>query len=157
MKIIATRDLYKRQQELQDELDTLLDEIADLKDLKEELDDQYAEEENQKYIDDLTARLEECIEEIEAVEQALAEWQEENQEELDELNTLENQIGEWRYGAALIPEDDFTEYVQDMAEDVGAVGESSSWIVIDWEATADGVKMDYSTCEYQGETYYFRA
>ena len=32
-----------------------------------------------------------------------------------------------------------------------------SWIEIDWEATAENVKQDYSELEYEGETYFYRA
>lgn len=32
-----------------------------------------------------------------------------------------------------------------------------SWIVIDYEATADNVKADYSGVTYEGDTYYIRS
>ena len=31
-----------------------------------------------------------------------------------------------------------------------------SWIEIDWEATAENVKQDYSELEYEGGTYFYR-
>lgn len=58
---------------------------------------------------------------------------------------------------ALIHEDYFPRYVQDFAEDIGAVSrDMSDWIVIDWDKTADNLKADYVTVEFDGNTYYRR-
>jgi len=144
MNTIDTRDLYKRQQELQSELETLQDAVSDA---QEEYEAEYGPD------------AQGFSHEHQEAEKALSDWQSEYQEELDELNALESEVGdEWMHGAALVDEDDFIEYVQDLAEDMGATaGVDHSWLVIDWEATADNVKMDYSSCEYQGTTYLFRS
>jgi antirestriction protein len=145
MNYLDTRDLYKRQCELAEEKDALKDDVAAAQEALDECTDEDAQED---LADDLNAAT-----------VALEDWEEEYQEELDELNNLESEVGrEWMHGETLIPEDEFVDYTQDLAEDIGATaGDASAWLVIDWEATADGLKMDYSSCEYQGTTYLFRA
>ena len=156
---LDTRDLYKRQQELQSELD----------DLESERDDA-----QESYNDAVSANLEALTDEeesdtregrgkaaeaLEDAKEALEEWSDEYLEELDELNDLENEIGrEWIYGTTLISEDDFKEYAQDLAEDLG-MDRNQPWpfSCIDWDQAAEELKQDYSSVEFQGETYWFRA
>jgi antirestriction protein len=59
----------------------------------------------------------------------------------------------------LIPEDDFTEYAQELAEEIGAITQEQRWptYCIDWERAARELKMDYTSVEVNGITYYFRA
>lgn len=59
-------------------------------------------------------------------------------------------------GPTMIRESYWVAYVQELATDIGAVGEGADWIVIDWTATADGVKVDYTEFDLDGETYYIR-
>lgn len=63
----------------------------------------------------------------------------------------------WEYGAQFIRHDCFTEYAQELAEDIGAIG-PASWpnTCIDWEWAARELKHDYTTIEYLGQTYYVR-
>ena len=145
MNYLDTRDLYERQCELQEELEALQEAIEDAR-------EDITEETETEDPDGVWKTLQEA-------ESELADWQSEYQEELDELNALESEVGrEWMYGTTLIPEDEFVEYTEQFADDIGAIdSKNASWIVIDWEATADGLKMDYSSCEYQGTTYLFRA
>jgi hypothetical protein len=106
---------------------------------------------------DLQKRLEE-LEEIEAdcKENNVAEDADEA-EELTELRNMVDEIYDWKDGATLIPVDDFTEYVQDMLDVTGEVPKDiPSFVVIDWEATAENLKSDYSEIDYQGETYLYR-
>ena len=69
------------------------------------------------------------------------------------------------YEPTLIREDYFTEYAQELAEDICPWPSGSSerdalawWPYrhIDWEAAADELKYDYTTVEYDGDTYYIR-
>lgn len=100
---------------------------------------------------DLAKRLEELQDERETL---LEEWDNDNKEELDELENLESEISEWSYGATLIDESDFVEYCEEMLEDIGDLPrDMPSYIVIDWDATADNLKADYTTVTYQGTDY----
>jgi len=65
---------------------------------------------------------------------------------------------DWTYGETLIPEDEFTDYVKQLVEDIGDLPrELPAYIVIDWDATADNLKVDYTEVEFEGTTYFIRS
>ena len=103
----------------------------------------------------------ERIEELDSMKEN-EELNEEETEELEILIDLQEQCqgyaSDWAYGATLIHEKYFTEYTEDMCNDIGVVDTRNDnwWIVIDWEKTADNVKMDYTEVDFNGETYYIR-
>lgn len=63
---------------------------------------------------------------------------------------------EWEFGITFIGEEHFEDYTMELAEDIGAIGKDANWIVIDWEATANNVKIDYTSVDFDGTTYYYR-
>jgi hypothetical protein len=76
-----------------------------------------------------------------------------------EIDELESYISsrEFDYGLTLIPEDDFEEYAEDLITDCGYISKDlPGWIEIDWEATANNIKVDYGEVDFRGETYLFR-
>lgn len=76
-----------------------------------------------------------------------------------EIDELESEISssEFDYGLTLIPEDDFEDYAKDLVEDCGYISKDlPSWIEIDWEATSNNIKQDYSEVNFRGETYLYR-
>lgn len=104
----------------------------------------------------------ESFEDIPFDEEEIESWKEDWQEELNQITCIdevENEIGsEFSYGVTLIPEYDFTDYAVDLLVDCGYISDDfPSWIEIDWEATAENVKQDYSELEYKGKTYLYRA
>jgi len=154
MNIIDTRDLYKQQCELQSELETLQDAVSEAQEALDELLTTYRAAVDAGYPTTATGdALNEATAELE-------DWQSEYQEELDELNALESEVGdEWMHGETLIDEDDFEEYAQELAEDISGMPRNQPWPFncIDWEQAANELRMDYSSCEYQGNTYLFRS
>jgi hypothetical protein len=87
------------------------------------------------------------------------EWDFSDYEELKNLLDLREQFGrEWFHGVELIREQDFEEYAQNYAERIGAIDRDGGWPAchIDWEAAANSLMMDYSSVDYDGETYYYR-
>lgn len=54
-----------------------------------------------------------------------------------------------------IHEDAFLEHVKDMVDNF--YGELPRFVVVDWDATANGVKQDYKQIEIGDETYWVRA
>ena len=80
-------------------------------------------------------------------------------EELDEIDTIESEIPEYQYGEAMIREDYFTDYAQELAEDIGAISRDAGWPLscINWDEAADELKADYIEVEWQGHTYLARA
>lgn len=86
----------------------------------------------------------------------------EDQEELDRLYEFAEEakgyVPDWEYGETFISDDYFEDYARELAEDIGAIDPNASWPLnhIDWEAAADGLKMDYTSFEYEGMTYWAR-
>lgn len=78
------------------------------------------------------------------------------------MDKLKGQGGDerWRgawYPLTLIHENYFVEAMRELLEDIGDIPrELPSYIVIDWEATADNLRVDYSSVEIEGHTYWFR-
>lgn len=57
--------------------------------------------------------------------------------------------------ATLIRDADFEDYARQLAEDLGAIESDSGWPVdyIDWTRAADALRSDYTTIEWDGESY----
>jgi len=157
-KTLDTRDLDERLDELID-LDVAHEDAKyDLECAKEELDNydlnREAETTDQVYLEKLQTELKKAQQKVEDTE-----MDSDDCEEFKALSDLKDEVGgEWSYGVQLIPEDDFEDYCQDMCEDIGDIPKDMpSYIVIDWDATCKNLKQDYSSVEYLGETYLYRA
>jgi hypothetical protein len=94
---------------------------------------------------------------------AMNEWGESDEgKELAALKALadeaEGYAPDWRYGEALIRDSYFTEYAQQLADDIGAINSDASWPnnCIDWERAARELQMDYTQVEFDGVTYWIR-
>ena len=136
MKTIDTRDLYTRLCELE----TLRDDAAEARQAIHDSD---------------------MDEKQPALDAASAAFGPDEQTELDELETLRDEIGEitFRHGEAMIPTSGFEAYAQELAEDIGAVDRNAAWPLtcIDWTEAAKELEQDYTLVSYQGEDYFIRA
>ena len=136
----------------------------DTRDLQEQIDNLESEiEDLNEYLEDLDKDLGMCGSDFEllTVQDEIEKGKEQLQDLRDELQPLLDLkyegIPDWNYGATLIPESDWEEYVEDLMKDCGYISNDVPWwIVIDWSATADNVAADYSTVDYDGDTYYYR-
>ena len=138
MSYIDTRDLIEKREALKQEiLDSFL--------------------ENFPHYEEMTESFEDILFEEEEIESWKQDWQEEINQ-ITCIDEVEDEIGsEFDFGVTLIPEDDFTDYVEDLLKGCGYISDDfPSWIEIDWEATAENVKQDYSELEYEGGTYFYR-
>ena len=65
---------------------------------------------------------------------------------------------DWEEGATLIRDSYFTDYAQELAEDLGLIDDSSRWpsYCIDWERAARELQMDYTPIDFYGVTYCVR-
>ena len=83
-------------------------------------------------------------------------------DELAELESLKEEISnnseeDFEYGIQLIHENDIDDYLHEMLIDCGYIpNDLPSWIKIDWQATYDNMKQDYSELELNGNTFYVR-
>jgi len=149
-KIIDSRDIISRIEELETERESLVEEVTEAREALSEYEPD--EEENEAALTELKAALVDAACDLD-------EW-----DGADELKSLkefaeegENSTSEWSYGATLIHRDYFTEYCQDLCEEIGDLPKGiPSYIVIDWDATADNLLHDYSSLTWDGETYYVR-
>jgi hypothetical protein len=77
---------------------------------------------------------------------------------LAQLEALADEIGEdtMRNGETLIPVDEFEDYAQELADDIGAIDRNASWPLnhIDWEAAARELSYDYTEVSFDGTDYY---
>lgn len=62
-------------------------------------------------------------------------------------------------GIAVIRDSYFTEYAQDLAEDIVAIDYNANWPFyhIDWDAAADSLKQDYTEVDFDGVAYFIRS
>lgn len=143
-----------------DELNHRLVELEDIKDnlrLAEEALEEYDSEHNPPEDGD-----DERQDLIEAVESAQKDF-DEIADELARLEELKDQIGECKgkiddSNGPFVHENDFEDYARELAEDIGAIDRNASWPLgcIDWEQAADELKMDYTSVDWEGVTYYYR-
>jgi hypothetical protein len=95
-------------------------------------------------------------------------WSEttESGEELAKLESLVSDLkgyggdhqwrGDW-YPVTLIRHSYFVEAIEEQVKDIGDLPHDiPSYLVIDWEATADNLKVDYSTVDFDGVEYFYR-
>jgi uncharacterized protein (UPF0335 family) len=68
-----------------------------------------------------------------------------------------NYAPDWRYGETLIRESYWPTYAEEMVKDIGDMPkEIPAYVVIDWEATANNLKVDYTEVDFDGVTYLIR-
>lgn len=95
-------------------------------------------------------------------EDLLEEWQNTTSdgEEHKSIADLEEEINssEWTYGLQLIADSYFETYAREFAEDIGAISGDERWpaTCIDWEKAASELQYDYSSVDFDGETYWYR-
>ena len=160
MKTIDTRDLYKRKCELEslrDAVTTAREELEEKKGILAALEETPEDEASEAALEIASEEVTDAESNLEAAE---SDFGNDEKEELDELETLENEISEFKHGETMIPENDFEDYARQFAEDIGAmegVGDKWPCTCIDWERAARELAMDYSTVEYQGDTYLVRS
>ena len=96
--------------------------------------------------------VEERITELESI--PTIEREEDEQEELDALYELQEEASGFEQ---FINESEFTSYVEEFAKDCGYISDDfPAWIKIDWDETADEVRIDYTEFEFRGETFLAR-
>jgi hypothetical protein len=109
---------------------------------------------------DIISRIEELEGELEGFEVKGGCEFDELTEELEMLTSFMDSLknegggderwnGDW-YPLTLIRDSYFTEAMQELCEDIGDMPRDGfpSYMVIDWEATARNLRMDYTSCEF---------
>lgn len=103
----------------------------------------------------------ESHEALAAAEAALAEWDEENTEDLQSLKEFaaegEGYSADWRHGVTCVNEDYWVEYCEELVQDIGDLPRNiPGYLAIDWQKTAENIKQDYTSIKWEGNTFYVR-
>jgi hypothetical protein len=70
---------------------------------------------------------------------------------------IEDYAGDSVRDSHIIRDSYFAEYVEELVKDIGDMPEQiPDYIAIDWEKTADNVRVDYTEIDYDGVTYLVR-
>jgi len=101
------------------------------------------------------------ISEVDFENEAFSEMYSEEIEEYEQVNDfceeLSNYAADFEHGESIIHSDYFEDYARELVEECGYISKDfPSWIAIDWESTAEAVKEDYTSVDFQGETYLIR-
>lgn len=86
---------------------------------------------------------------------------EEDKERLQALSDFEGEIGDLHLAhkniGSVIAESDWKDYCEDTAYDIGMCERGSMLAnYVDWERWAENCKSDYSSADFEAETYYWR-
>lgn len=65
--------------------------------------------------------------------------------------------GDWQHGETLIADSYFPQYAEELARDLYDLPDHWPIDHIDWEAAAEALKIDYTSADLDGETFYMRA
>jgi len=162
---IDTRDLIRAIDDLEGGREALQEDVDTAQETIDSLEADYEDLENDEgSTEDLNAigyKIDEAREEKQRAEKALSDWHDDEGEDLKTLQNFAEQVegyaADYHHGETLIRESYFTEYAEELVKDCyGLPSDLPSFLVIDWEATADNIKVDYSEAEFDGVTYYFR-
>jgi hypothetical protein len=155
--VIDSRDIIARKDELESEREDLVTAVDDAREALSELQDNEPDEGDGA--EDYSEKLSEAKEALVSTSSDLDEWDSDNGDELKGLVELceEAPGDDWEHGATLINESHFTDYCQELVSDIGDMPkEIPHYIVIDWEATANNLRADYTSVEWEGTTFYVR-
>ncbi len=138
--IIDSRDIIRRIRELESDMDTAHSEA---------MVEAGAEEDEFPSLD-------------EWLKQEADDYKRSNQAEAAELIALraleeeaEAYSADWRHGATLIRDSYWAEYAQELVNETESLN-APDYVVIDWEATAENLKADYTSVDFDGVEYWIR-
>lgn len=139
-------DLRKIVYEMENDRDSLADEV-------ERLTDELAETDQET--DSLL--FETLKEELKLAQTAFEEWVDEWQAQLDDASTLCDEVGR-DHSSLFSADSDLGEIAREFAEDIEERGIFNRWPFncIDWEQAGELLRHDWSSFDYAGESYYGR-
>lgn len=146
--VIDLRDVQSRIEELESERTDLANAVTEA---QETLSDAQ---------DDTSAlspeEISDAQENVTDAEQALSDWDEENEDELNSLQSIVDDVGT---EGTMVRDSYFEEYAMELAEDLGATKNTDSWPLncIDWEKAAEMLQQDYTSVDYDGVDYWVQS
>ena len=158
----AKEELATAVGELEELQDVLSNASSELEEANPANEDEADLEENHKVAMDDVQSQESVIDRLQGkLDDAETEFDDDAQPELKSLQELaeecEGYASDWSHGETLIRDDHFVEYMEQQTKDIGDMPDKiPDYIVIDWEATADNLKADYASVDYDGVEYWIR-
>jgi hypothetical protein len=87
-----------------------------------------------------------------------------DEDRLAMLESLEKDLGNdldayARNESAMIADDSFEAYAEELADDLGAIDRNATWPLnhIDWQAAARDLQQDYTLVTFDGEDWWIRS
>lgn len=127
---------------------------------KQEIEDRIEEldAEREQFLDETceSAGIDEDHDDYDNLREQTVEVWEKHQPEGVEWLMLTDVLEEMGDADYLIADDYFINYIKDTLEDCGTIPRDLPWYIeIDWTATADNCRSDYSEIEIEGHTYLY--
>ena len=156
--VLDSRDIIDRIEYLESERESLTDEVDKAQETLDDLDsDDFVE------VSAFEAAEDEARRELATAQANVKDWDESDEgQELVKLKAFaeeaEGYAEDWRHGATLIHEDYFEDYARDLAAegDYDMKNEQWPYTCIDWTQAAEELKQDYTSVDFDGETYWVR-
>ena len=156
--VLDSRDIIDRIEYLESERESLTDEVDKAQETLDDLDsDDFVE------VSAFEAAEDEARRELATAQANVKDWDESDEgQELAKLKAFaeeaEGYAEDWRHGATLIHEDYFEDYARDLAAegDYDMKNEQWPYTCIDWTQAAEELKQDYTSVDFDGETYWVR-
>jgi hypothetical protein len=157
--VIDSRDIIDRIAYLESEREGLTDEVDKAQEALDDLDGDQFEE-----VSAFEAAEDEARRELATAQANVKDWDESDEgQELVKLKDFADEAAgyssDWTYGATMIHEDYFEDYARELAEDLGdydSKNERWPYTCIDWEKAAEELQQDYTSVDFDGETYWVR-
>jgi hypothetical protein len=157
--VLDSRDIIDRIAYLESEREGLTAEVDTAQETFDDLDSDDFEEVSAFEEAEQTAK-----DELATAQANVKDWDESDEgQELAKLKAFaeeaEGYASDWTCGATLIHEDYFEDYARELAEDLGdydSKNERWPYTCIDWEKAAEELQQDYTSVDFDGETYWVR-
>ena len=156
--VIDSRDIIDRIEYLESEREPLTDAVDQAQEALNDLDGNDFDE-----VSTFEEAEQEAKDALKAAYANVKDWDESDEgQELAKLKAFaeeaEGYAEDWRYGATLIHEDYFEDYARDLAAegDYDMKNEQWPYTCIDWAKAAEELQQDYTSVDFDGETYWVR-
>ena len=173
--IMDSRDVIEAVEELESDVEFKESEVEEaigeldrleeeLEKIKEQIDDDDGSDDD-VLLEVETARDEHetAIANQECIVDELREEVKDIEEELKPIKEFADEgegYGDWEHGETLIRESYFVDYAKDLVQDIGDLPQVLPAYIennIDWDGVANDLLIDYTSLDFEGETYYMRA
>ncbi len=157
--VLDSRDIIARIEYLESEREPLTDAVDQAQEALNDLDGNDFDE-----VSTFEEAEQEAKDALKAAYANVKDWDESDEgQELAKLKAFAEEAAssssDWTYGAPLIHEAYFEDYARQLADDLGLCDDrNAQWphTCIDWAQAAEELQQDYTSVDFDGETYWVR-